>query len=168
MKQQTLFKMKDYSSEFGGDLLAGRRKTARPLSNKNPLHLVLRADTKKFGSFLKHRALIERHLKNFAAQFDGRIYKQALVSNHIHLVLLFRTRASYTNFIRAFCGTIARLLKVKWLKRPWSRILAWGRAYKIALAYVKQNHREAMGEILYQNRRRLNRTFAQKHPPNKI
>ncbi|MEK6556309.1 MAG: transposase, partial [Bdellovibrionota bacterium] len=137
----------------------GRRKSARPLSGKNPLHLVLRADTKISGSFLKHRTLIDRYLKHFIQKLDGRIYKKALVSNHIHLVVLFRTRASYTNFIRAFCGTIARILKVKWLKRPWSRILAWGRAFKIAVDYTIQNHREAIGEIPYQPRRKASKPF---------
>lgn len=47
MRQKTLFKLKDYSSEFGGSLLKGQRKVARPHNPKNPLKIVLKADSRQ-------------------------------------------------------------------------------------------------------------------------
>ncbi|MEK6553963.1 MAG: transposase [Bdellovibrionota bacterium] len=153
MKQKTLFKLSEYSSEFGGALAAKKRKVRRPLSSKNPIHIVLRADITQSGSLLKYRSSIEKYFMKFARDFDVRIYKKALVSNHIHFVALFGSRYSYTKFVRALTGTLAKNLKIKWHLRPWTRLLKWGRDLSTALKYVLQNHLEATRVIPYQKRR---------------
>lgn len=43
MKQLKMGFLKNYKKEFGGSLLVGKRKTARPLSIKQPIHLVLKS-----------------------------------------------------------------------------------------------------------------------------
>ena len=47
------------SLEFGGSLLTNKRKSQRVLAFKKPIHLVLKGDTKKSGSLLKHRKTIK-------------------------------------------------------------------------------------------------------------
>jgi REP element-mobilizing transposase RayT len=154
MKQKTLFKVSDYNSEFGGTLLAGKRKSRRPFSSRNAMKLVLRADIKESGSLLKHRLKIESELNKLAEKFGIKIYEKALVSNHIHMTAHFFSRGSYNKFIRAFTGTASKSLRIKWPLRPWTRILSWGRALKTAIQYTKQNHLEAIQAIPYQPRKK--------------
>ncbi|MEK6556442.1 MAG: transposase [Bdellovibrionota bacterium] len=153
MKQKTLFKLSDYKSEFGGALASAKRKARRPLSSKNAIHLVLRANIKRSGSLLKYRATIDNCFLIFAKSFGVKIYKKALVSNHIHITALFNSRDNYRKFIRAFTGSLAKKLKIKWHLRPWTRVLSWGRDFKTALKYVMQNHLEAIQAIPYQTRK---------------
>ena len=154
MKQKTLFKLKDYSSEFGGSLFElKKRKGSRPLSTRNAHHFVLRANVSNSGSLLNHRRLIDRTFSTFAEKFGVKIDRYAIVSNHIHLVAQFSSRECYIKFIRAFSGRLALKCKIKWAGRPWSRILAWGRAFQVAIQYVIQNHEEAIGVRLYKPRR---------------
>ena len=160
MKQKTLFKLSDYKSDFGGEALKNKRKTRRPLSNKNAIHLVLRADTQKTdfaqktASLLKNKNQIEKMFLKYATKFNVKVYKKALASNHIHVLALFESRESYVQFIKAVAGQMAQKLKIKWQHRPWSRIIHWGKAFQIAVQYVLQNELEAMGAIPYQPRGR--------------
>ena len=43
MRQTGFSFIKDYKKEFGGSLLVGKRKTARPISIKKPMHLILKS-----------------------------------------------------------------------------------------------------------------------------
>lgn len=152
MQQKTLFKLKDYGSEFGGSRLSGRRKTARPLSPRNPLKVVLKADRSKSPHLTQIRSDIEQRFKYFSKIFRVKIYEIAVCGDHIHFVALFHNHASYVKFIRALTGTLARTFKIKFKFRPWSRILHWGRSLKIAIQYTLQNKLESIGVIPYQPR----------------
>jgi hypothetical protein len=154
MKQKTLFRLSNYSSEFGGSLLGGKRKTARPISSRNPIHLVMRADVSKSGSLLKHRWEIDSLVRVLSQKFNVKVYEYSVVGNHLHFVVLFGARDFYKKWIRALAGMLAQALKIKWTLRPYSRILHWGRGYKAAIFYVIQNHLEAIGVIDYKPRRR--------------
>lgn len=112
VKQKTLFKLSEYSSEFGGSLNLSTRKSRRPLSPKNALKVVLRGEIQKSGSLLKHRNIIDQAFIKFAKRFDIRIYEKAIVSNHIHFVALFGSRDRYKKFIRALTGAIASKNKI--------------------------------------------------------
>lgn len=152
MRQKTLFKLKDFGSEFGGSRLTGRRKIARPFIHKNPLKIVLKADSARSPHLTAYRSEIHWLFKNFSQMFIVKIYEVAICNGHIHFVGLFSTKEVYTKFIKALTGTIARKFKIKFKLRPWSRILNWGRSFKIALNYVLQNHLESIGVIPYQPR----------------
>ena len=158
MTQKTLFKVSDYKSDFGGEALKKKRKSRRPLSSKNAIHLVLRADmqknetTQKTASLLKHKNQIEKMFLKYSTKFKVKIYKKALASNHIHVLALFVSRQNYVQFIKAISGQMAQQLKIKWQHRPWSRIVSWGKAFQTAIQYVLQNEREALGIMPYQPR----------------
>lgn len=152
MQQKTLFKLKDYGSEFGGSRLSGRRKTARPLSPRNPLKVVLKSDRATSPHLTQVRSDIGQIFKQFSEIFSIKIYEYAACGDHIHFVGLFRSQSSYIKFIRALTGTLARKLSIKFKFRPWSRILHWGRSLEIAIQYTLQNHLESIGAIPYQPR----------------
>ncbi|MBC7743335.1 MAG: hypothetical protein H7061_14145 [Bdellovibrionaceae bacterium] len=95
---------------FGGALLQGRRKSIRPLSSKDSIHLVLRS-TWAMGSdsFLAKRnhQVIDAIINRFAKLFGVLIYRRAINSNHIHLLLRITNRRLYRAFIKAVSGQIA-------------------------------------------------------------
>lgn len=151
MRQLNLFKVQS-SSSFGGELGRGKRKSRRPLDVKNPIHLVLRADVTRSGSFLNYQNKIDKCIQKYANKFQVKIYQRAVVSNHLHFVIKVPHRLNYIYFIRALACTIAISLNIKWLLRPFTRIISWGRDFKNAIYYVMQNELEAMGVIAYKKR----------------
>lgn len=154
------------SKEFGGSLLRGKRKTKRPLNFKLPIHTVLRCSTLRSGSLLWNADKVTDTLEKFAAKFGVKIYEKAIVSNHVHLILKFRSRQSYNSFVRAFAGVLAKTLDVIWAARPWTRVLQWGRDFRNACAYTFQNRREAAREIPYKPRQRLNLSNIGRYRPH--
>lgn len=139
--------------EFGGSLIVGKRKSKRPLNIKLPIHTVLRCSTLRSGSLLWNANEISAILEKFARKFNVIVYEKAIVSNHIHAILKFSSRKSYNAFVRAFAGVLAQTFKVIWSARPWTRILNWGRDFRIACAYTIQNALEAVGKVPYKKRK---------------
>ncbi len=148
--------------EFGGDLINGKRKSARPIATKRPMHTTLRSEWAKGPHSLLmagNVAFIRARLKALSAQFGICIYEYSINSNHLHLLTRAKSREGYKSFLRALSGVIAmkitgakkgaRLVEKFWLGRPWSRIIDWGRAFFIAKKYVIRNHPESIGIISY-------------------
>ena len=81
---------------FGGEILVGKRKTARPLSDKKPIHLVLRSNSVKV--FTPTNKSLKRLIYNLAEKYTIKIYELALNHNHIHFVLRLKIK-SCTNFL---------------------------------------------------------------------
>jgi REP element-mobilizing transposase RayT len=163
--------------QFGGSLLKkGNAKTARPLSTKQAMHVVLRS-SQATGEWslrsLKNQKMVERTLRNLARRYGIKIYEFANVGNHLHLLIKLRKRYTFTPFIRALSGIIAlkvtgtsKLEKLEnkfWDYRPWTRIVEWKKAYTVARDYVIQNHLEAIGFILHKPRD-YDRYFHKKAP----
>jgi REP element-mobilizing transposase RayT len=155
-KQIPLFALDNSSSRhgFGGTLIGGQRKSQRPLSSREALHLVLRADVVKGPSLLRHRREVEGRIEKYAHTFGLRIYKLAVCKDHIHFLLRLTNRRLYRAFVRALTGQLSLRLKIKWQLRPWSRVVKWGRAFEGAKNYVFRNILEAAGVIPYKTRRR--------------
>ena len=163
MKQIPLFENKE-KRFFGGILLKGKRKSRRPLCNKSAIHLVVRSE-KATGraSFSRYKPQISACLKKHARKFGVKIYRDAIQSNHIHLVLRITNRKLYGYFIAATTGTIARIVtrgaglkkqnRTFWEARPFTRILYWGKDYKQSMGYLLQNVLEALGFVPYKPRK---------------
>ena len=112
---------------FGGALLHGRRKSYRPLTKKDSIHFVLRSLWAKGpNSFLvkRNHHQIERIIRRFAKKFGVRIYRLAINSNHLHLLLRITNRRLYTAFIKAVSGQIASHVMVQ------SSFLNFARSHK--------------------------------------
>ncbi len=204
-KQLSFFK-NDFRTQkfFGGALIQGRRKSARPLTAKDSIHFVLRS-TWAVGpdSFLVPRNLrqIDRIITRFAKKFGVRIYQRAINSNHLHLLLRITNRRLYRSFIKAVSGQIAshvmrqqsfidfsttRLSSVTgdgsrsstrdlknveakagfWEFRPLSRLVNWGRDFKMCVNYLKQNVLEAFGFVAYRPRKNQYSTWMNQEAPD--
>ena len=151
MRQTGFDFIRNYKKEFGGSLLTGKRKTARPLSFKNPTHLIL----KSTGSncFVPDSRKIESLINSQANKYGIKLYKFSLNWSHIHMVMLLPSKKAYLAFIRTLTSLLVSLLsklKGKNLKglfdlRPFTRILSWGRDFKNVLNYHELNDMEARG-----------------------
>ena len=153
MKQLNLFEDKATIS-FGGELLKHKRKSARPLHARKALHIVLRVEDSRCGSLLFNKSFIESIIITYARRFGIFIYSQAVVSNHIHLLIRFTQRKCYKYFIRSISGILAKRLGLKWSHRPFTRVVNFGKDFDIAKDYVIQNELEANGVIPYQPRKK--------------
>jgi REP element-mobilizing transposase RayT len=155
------------TKEFGGALLKGNPREARPVSTKRPMHLVMRSTLATGArSFLSpHRAKrIDALIRSVGRDKGVRIYRYANSGNHLHLIVLPRSRVAFRSFLRAITGLIARItLAVErgraaglkfWDARPFTRILEWGRDFKAVSDYLTENTLEAIGFIPYRPRNR--------------
>jgi REP element-mobilizing transposase RayT len=153
------------SKFFGGaHLKNSHAKTARAIACKKPMHLVMRSSLAKGArSFLRRdrelRVLFEKQAKLFGV----RIYRFANAGNHLHLIVLPRSRGAFKNFLRAVSGLTARLVlgaergspqtQSFWDQRPFTRILEWGRDFLGVKKYLLQNALEAIGFVPYKTRK---------------
>ena len=142
-------------------------KHARPFSQKKCLHVVLRSHFTTLRQ-RKNRKLIGDLLHLYSHRFHVRVYQNALNSTHIHLLCYAKEKESLQNFLRVFAGQVAQrmtsskkgkaLTRSFWSKIAWSRVVEWGRAFKIATQYILQNQRESLGLVAYTPRR--HKTFS--------
>jgi hypothetical protein len=158
MAQLQFSSLKDFTAtRHGGGERAGRRKTARPVATRRPMHLTLRA-IRAVGPFSLLRSAVCPHVSAIVARFSEengvRMLRFANVGNHLHLVVQAKTRRGFQNYLRTIAGLIARVAtgSVKgrasgkfWDELAFSRVIAWGRDLKRTLAYVLGNALEGVG-----------------------
>lgn len=83
----------------------------RPLSTRQPLHLVLKARKEKIKYGLrtwKRYALIHFLLQKYAHKFFVKIEQVSIQGDHIHLLIRTSRRSNYQSFFRVFAGQIAQ------------------------------------------------------------
>lgn len=143
--------------EHGGDVRRGKRKLARPLATKRPLHLVFRAvKAKGTKSFLhrNHKGLIHLLLLETAERFFVKIIRYENVGNHLHVIIQGRTRAGIRAFLRVFPQKV--MFQVTGARKgapkgrffdsiAYSRLVNWGREFRIVKTYLWKNAMEALG-----------------------
>lgn len=167
-KQLTFLKTKAFAEqnrlEHGGSLRAGRRKLARPIDTKRPLHLVLRSSRARGElSFLRkrNRSKVEALLRRYARRFHVKIYDLANAGNHLHVVLRAQSRQGFQNFLRTVSAMIARAVTgakkgVKagrfWDALAYTRVVEWGRSFVAMRAYLSRNRLEAIGFLAKSDR----------------
>lgn len=139
---------------------------ARPLTTKKSMHLVLRS-SQAIGDWSfrtkKNSAIVDLTLKKLSYKYGVKIYGFANAGNHLHLIVKLGNRFTYAGFIRSLTGILAlkitgsnklKALKRKfWDRRPFSRVIEWGRAYTLAKDYLLLNQLEATGVFCYQPNR---------------
>lgn len=149
---------------FGGLLLKGNAKVARPLSTKEPVHLVLKsAYAVGIMSMLQKYNVnkIDKIIRSHAKLCRIRIYHFVNVGNHLHLVVKLDDRKLFAKFIRSVSGLIARHVLKKergpqnigenstnkrvafWVARPFTRLVSWGNDYKFVTRYIEKNRNQA-------------------------
>lgn len=148
----------------------------RPLSTREPLHLVLKANRLTLrGSFRGARSffLIHALLEKYARRFWIRIEQVSVQGDHIHLLIRAGRRSNYQAFFRVFAGQIAQRFQNLglvtdtpgkaadqqkatrfWKHRPFTRVIRGGRrAYNTVRNYIQLNAKEALGDIPYRKER---------------
>jgi hypothetical protein len=154
MKNPTQLSFFKIRPDFGGSLLLGKRKEARPLSTKHPLHLILKSEKARGSlSFINHRFALELALSKVASQFKIKIYDKSVNNDHIHMVILFKSKEAYKSFIRVLSAEIVRIISKKtktplkdfFTQRPYTKILSWGKQLNITLEYQILNQMEYFG-----------------------
>ena len=119
-------------------------------------------------------------MRHAARLFEVRIYEYAICGNHLHLLIKGPDRESLQNFFRVFAGhTAQKILKICpfpkerggaphqkktypsgckknqrkfWSYLLYSRMVSWGREFKIVFRYIRQNTLEALNLIAYKPR----------------
>jgi len=162
MKQDLLLSEFKAQSEFGGTLAAGKRKTARPITTKKFMHLVLRSEfsTGKV-SLLKHERMVRALLSEMGRRFYVQVSDVAVNSNHLHLLVMAKSREGFKKFLRSISGILGkRMLKYNplvgtrfWTEITYSRIVEWGYPLQIVRNYIEQNVLEANGFLPYRVRK---------------
>lgn len=102
-------------------------------------------------------AIVKQCIETTANKYGVRVYKEANVGNHLHLVIKLTRTSLWSPFIRELSGRIAQKLCEEfnlnfesgfWKFRPHTRIVrGWKRAFRIALDYVYLNQLEGEGKI---------------------
>ena len=112
MKQTAFDFFGGWKREFGGSLLEGRRKTARPLSTREPIHLVLKSTGNRV--FFPGDRRIENLIRNYAAKYKIKLYRVSLNWTHVHAIIRIPDRKAYNSFIRTVTSALVRLIsKIK-------------------------------------------------------
>ena len=143
-KQLNFFAKSDKQS--GGSLGIGKRKVARVLGTRTPIHFVLKSQ-KSINLYLQ-RPLLQKLLYRYAQRFGIKIYKESVQRDHWHFCIKMTNRHLYRGFIRALTGTIARQLgKGLWSQLPFSRIVTWGRDFLNVTDYILLNQCEVAGIV---------------------
>lgn len=150
--------LKNSKPYFGGSNLKSNPKTARPISTKELMHVVIKANRAKGKlSFLKKEREIIVLINRLSLKFNVKIKDVVVMSNHIHVLLRAYQRPAFQNFLRALSGLVVRkafqtersrpLSYGKVLEgRPFSRIVNRGmRSYRNIKKYFDLNRLEKYG-----------------------
>ena len=154
----TLANLVDRGLGYGGAMKY--RKMKRPFNSKKAAHIVLRSRLLCGArSLLKsnRKAWVESLIRAKATAHQASLYKISVNSNHLHLLMKFRTAKDQACFLRDLTGTLA--LKIKktfkiaknikvWDARPFSRLIS-PRSYPSILRYIEKNRNEAAGIWAY-------------------
>ena len=151
-----------------GGLLRKRRngRKSRPLSTKDPIHLVFKAERKNlkigFRSQVGFR-ICHQVIRKFGSKFFVKIEQISICGDHIHLLVRLGKRSLGLNFFRVVAGQIAQIYKEGgylvtdtqrlWKFRPFTRVVSGFKPYQIVRDYIQLNEMEARGNFSYKKNR---------------
>ncbi len=152
----------------GGTLRkSSRGRRARPLSSKDPLHIVFKVNKAAVKNGLRHPrsfALMNSLLKKYSRKFAVKVEQFSVQKDHVHLLIRGSRRSSVQNFFRVLAGQFAQALTdtftrkhdgVKiWKYRPFSRVIKGYKPYRIVCDYIQLNELEILGRPYSKSRLR--------------
>lgn len=122
------------------------------------MHFVVRSSMARGQRSLlakENARFVRELLQKLCRRWGIRVYEFSNNGNHLHLLIQARTVQGFRNFSRVFTALVARKvtgsrkgrgLKGRfWDSIPFTRIVAWGKAFGYARNYVRQNRVEAKG-----------------------
>lgn len=158
---------KHFRTEHGGSLYKGKRKEARPLTVKSPIHIVFRSSRARGKwSFLhpQNRASVQKLVRKIASRFDVKIQQIANSGNHLHIIAQGKHRTGLQSFLRTCPAMLARKITGAkkgspagrfWDALAYTRIVNWGRELVALKRYLLRNDLEAVGFLSHRNERAL-------------
>lgn len=156
-KQIPLFADQACGTEHGGHSRAGKRKTARPLATRRPMHLVLKSDRARGAwSFARkqNRTVVKAAINKLSVKYGVRIFTYEILGNHIHALVQGKSRPLLQAFLRDLPARIALAVTGARKGRPagaffrtsiFSRVVEWGRDLLRLRHYFFKNQLEAAG-----------------------
>lgn len=157
MKKKQLQLFDSAAKTHGGEASRGRRKGARPVATKRPMHVILRSSRARGDwNFLRraHATRVKGLTYATARRFGVKLHRFENVGNHLHLIAQAKRRADFQNFLRvlaqAVCFLVTKARKGNPIGKFWdalafSRVVEWGRDYRNLLEYLRKNEWEAAG-----------------------
>ncbi len=162
-----------FQFNHGGVLRKKRRgRFFRPLSSKEPLHLVFKAHRAALRetSFRGRQSFKLCHyiIKKYSRKFFVKIEQLSIQGDHLHLLIRCSRRSQFQSFFRVVAGQMAQvfaqagLLKSVtdtsctpklWRYRPFTRVVRSWKALRIIRDYMQLNEQEARGKIQYNSKR---------------
>ena len=161
-------KMNFFKNEFGGFLLQGVRKSARPFERDQVMICVLSSSWSQTNESLKqNRTQLEKIILKQALNFKVKVQKIRILSDQIHFLYKARNRKNVARFFKSICGLIARkqaqtekgkpLQASFWSERPWTSVLClknWSiEKSRLIYEYIDFSHIIASLEQITNNRR---------------
>lgn len=152
------FGIKPHAKAFGGEMLKGKRKVARPLDSKKPIHIVLKSTRAKSElSFLNHRKALDQSLQRTSKKWGVRVLDRVWMGNHLHAVIRFANRSQYRSWIRELTAGLVRQISSRTKQhlssfydlRPWTRVVEWGNDLRNLFDYIDLNEMELVGLHVY-------------------
>jgi putative transposase len=182
MKNQLSFQQIHWRHRFShGGVLRQKRsgRGARPLSTKDPLHLVFKAQRRLLkGGFRSSQrfALIHHLVQKYKLKFYVKVDQISIQGDHLHLLVRTSRRTNFQSFFRVLAGQIAQRFEKEglltpvtdtppsghrvngqelklWMHRPFSRVVKGWKAYQVVRNYIQLNEKEALGQIHYRGTR---------------
>ena len=175
MKQLNLQKINWKHRYSHGGVLRNQRagRKMRPLSSKDPLHLVFKVNKQRLRSGLRtyrRYFLIQQILQRYSRKFLIKIEQISIQNDHIHLLIRTSKRSNYQSFFRVIAGQIAQqfehcgLLNAvmtdtpgkqekTWKHRPFTRVVKGWKSYTTVRNYIQLNEQEALRVIPYKKAR---------------
>ncbi len=170
-KQQTFSSLKipwQHRYCHGGTLRkSSKGRGVRPLSSRDPLHLVFKVNKSALKQGLRHPrtfALMNILLKKYSARFFVKIEQFSVQTDHVHLLIRGQRRAQVQSFLRVVAGQFVQVLTdtffrkhdgVKiWKYRPFSRLIKGYKPYQTVRDYIQLNELEILGRPYSKSRLR--------------
>ncbi|QDK44132.1 hypothetical protein DOM22_02660 [Bdellovibrio sp. ZAP7] len=172
MKQQSFLSAKTnwkHHHCHGGELRKeAKGRTARPLSTKDPIHLVLKINKSAVTGGLRNPhifRLMNVLIKRYALKFFVKVEQYSIQNDHVHLLIRGTRRSKLQSFFRVLPGQFAQNMtdtpnersEIKgkiWKHRPFTRIVKGFKGYQIVRDYIQLNECEANGRPYSENRLR--------------
>ncbi len=162
MKQQTFSAVqKHWKFRYchGGSLRrSSLGRGARPLSSRDPIHLVFKVNKSAIRGGLRGPrtfSLINNLLRKYSRKFFVRVEQYSVQGDHIHILVRGGKRSQMQSFFRVLAGQFVQRLtdtfqtkhegEKIWKHRPFSRVIKGYKPYRIARDYIQLNECEANG-----------------------
>ncbi len=161
VKKQFSFEFnKKFKTAHGGKFARGKRKCARPITTKEPMHIVLKS-SKACGQYNMLRKVnlicVENVVRYYAKINYIKIYNYANVGNHLHILVRTKSREGFKRFLKTITARIAVIVTGAkkgtafgkfWDDLAFTRIVKWGRDYVGTQLYLTKNLFEGDGIVM--------------------